>query len=43
MTQKIYWDKVAKSIEARDGGSLIAGDDEPYCRYKRRLFLKLFN
>ena len=38
-----YWDRVAKNISARGDLKLIAGDDEPYYRYKRKLFLKLFD
>jgi SAM-dependent methyltransferase len=38
-----YWDKVAQEINARQGIKAIAGDDEPYYRYKRKLFLKLFD
>src|SRR5438477_9243777 len=38
-----YWDGVAVDIGAREDLNLIAGDDEPYYRYKRRLFLKLFD
>lgn len=39
-----YWTEVGKRIEERDnGGNIIAGDDEPYYRYKRKEFLKLFN
>ena len=37
-----YWDRVAREIDRRDQGRLIAGDDEPYYRYKRKLFLELF-
>lgn len=36
-----YWDKVAKRIKDRTKGNVIAGDDEPYYRYKRKRFLKL--
>jgi ubiquinone/menaquinone biosynthesis C-methylase UbiE len=38
-----YWDDVAKHIREREGSNLIAGDDEPYYRYKRSLFLQLFS
>jgi SAM-dependent methyltransferase len=38
-----YWDKVAENISARDDLKIIAGDDEPYYRYKRKLFLKLLD
>lgn len=36
-----YWDKVAESIATRKGIKIIAGDDEPYYRYKRKRFLEL--
>lgn len=37
-----YWSKVGERIESReDGKNVIAGDDEPYYRYKRDEFLKL--
>lgn len=37
-----YWSEVGKRIEIRDGGkNVIAGDDEPYYRYKRKRFLDL--
>lgn len=39
-----YWSEVGQRIEERDNGkNIIAGDDEPYYRYKRREFLKLLN
>lgn len=39
-----YWSEVANRIELREsGGGLVAGDDEPYYRYKRRLFLQMLN
>ena len=38
-----YWDKVAQKISIRPDEKIIAGDDEPYYRYKRQKFLKLFN
>ena len=38
-----YWDKVAQEIGSREDLKIIAGDDEPYYRYKRKLFLKLFD
>ena len=38
-----YWDKVADSIKQRDTNSLLAGDDEPYYKYKRQLFQKLLD
>ncbi len=34
-----YWDAVASRIASRKNGQFIAGDDEPYYRYKRGLFL----
>ncbi len=37
-----YWSEVAKRIKARKGKNVIAGDDEPYYRYKRDRFLALF-
>jgi ubiquinone/menaquinone biosynthesis C-methylase UbiE len=36
-----YWDEVAGNIAARQDTRLIAGDDEPYYRYKRKRFLEL--
>jgi ubiquinone/menaquinone biosynthesis C-methylase UbiE len=38
-----YWDNVANNINSRQDLKLIAGDDEPYYRYKRRRFLELLN
>jgi ubiquinone/menaquinone biosynthesis C-methylase UbiE len=38
-----YWDQVAELISSRSDNKKIAGDDEPYYRYKRSLFLKLFD
>jgi len=38
-----YWSAVANRIELRDGGPFLAGDDEPYYRYKRNLFLQMLN
>ena len=38
-----YWDNVAETISSRQDVKIIAGDDEPYYRYKRRRFLDLFN
>ena len=37
-----YWSKVARQIAQRGPGHVIAGDDEPYYRYKRQQFLKIF-
>lgn len=36
-----YWSEVAKRIEDRGKGNVIAGDDEPYYRYKRKRFLEM--
>ncbi|HZV43771.1 MAG TPA: methyltransferase domain-containing protein, partial [Saprospiraceae bacterium] len=36
-----YWSDVAKRIKSRSGKNVIAGDDEPYYRYKRKQFLAL--
>jgi len=38
-----YWSEVAKRIESREGENVIAGDDEPFYRYKRKRFLKMLN
>lgn len=38
-----YWNEVAERISERKKYKIIAGDDEPYYRYKRNKFLKLFN
>jgi len=38
-----YWNDVAEKISSRNDINIIAGDDEPYYRYKRKRFLKLFN
>jgi ubiquinone/menaquinone biosynthesis C-methylase UbiE len=38
-----YWNEVAKRMAGRNGSKLIAGDDEPYYRYKRKQFLKLLH
>ena len=38
-----YWSDVAKRIKARKGKNVIAGDDEPYYRYKRERFLSLLH
>lgn len=38
-----YWSEVANRIELRDSGPFLAGDDEPYYRYKRNLFLRMLN
>ena len=36
-----YWTAVANRILQREDNNVIAGDDEPYYRYKRKKFLKL--
>ena len=36
--REAYWDKVAEEISSRNDLKIIAGDDEPYYRYKRKLF-----
>ena len=36
-----YWSEVAERIKSRTGKNVIAGDDEPYYRYKRHKFLSL--
>jgi 2-polyprenyl-3-methyl-5-hydroxy-6-metoxy-1,4-benzoquinol methylase len=38
-----YWDEVARQIRLRKGRNLVAGDDEPFYRYKRNKLLKLLN
>jgi ubiquinone/menaquinone biosynthesis C-methylase UbiE len=38
-----YWSEVANRIKARKGKNVIAGDDEPFYRYKRKRFLRLLN
>ena len=38
-----YWSDVAKRINARHGNNVIAGDDEPYYRYKRQRFLEMLH
>jgi SAM-dependent methyltransferase len=38
-----YWDNVAQKISIRPDGKIMAGDDEPYYRYKRQKFLKVFD
>jgi ubiquinone/menaquinone biosynthesis C-methylase UbiE len=39
-----YWTEVGSRIKARENGkNVIAGDDEPYYRYKRKKFLELLN
>jgi len=36
-----YWSDVAQRIEDRGDNNILAGDDEPYYRYKREKFLSL--
>ncbi len=36
-----YWTEVATKIGQRDSKNYLAGDDEPYYRYKRKQFLTL--
>lgn len=38
-----YWSEVAKRINSRDDIRIIAGDDTPFYRYKRRQFLQLLH
>lgn len=39
-----YWTEVGKRIEQRENGkNVIAGDDEPFYRYKRERFLELLH
>ncbi|MBK9733865.1 MAG: class I SAM-dependent methyltransferase [Saprospiraceae bacterium] len=38
-----YWSQVAERIEDRESNNVIAGDDEPFYRYKRSEFLKLLS
>ncbi|NJL75149.1 MAG: class I SAM-dependent methyltransferase [Saprospiraceae bacterium] len=38
-----YWSAVATRIKARSGKNVVAGDDEPYYRYKRDKFLKMLS
>lgn len=37
---ELYWDQVAGQISRRPDANVIAGDDEPYYRHKRKLFLQ---
>jgi predicted TPR repeat methyltransferase len=37
-----YWSRVADEIQKRGQDNLIAGDDDPYYRYKRKKFLTRF-
>ena len=36
-----YWSDVAKRIKSREGRNVVAGDDEPFYRYKRMRFLEM--
>jgi len=38
-----YWDKVAGHVAERKDIKIMAGDDEPYYRYKRKRFLELLD
>lgn len=38
---ELYWNQVAREIE-RGGSPVLAGDDDPYYRYKRRKFVRRF-
>lgn len=38
-----YWSEVANRIKSRKGKNIIAGDDEPFYRYKRKKFLLMLN
>ncbi len=38
-----YWSTVAKRIGGRAGKNVVAGDDEPYYRYKRERFLEMLS
>lgn len=38
-----YWNEVAERIGRRGDLRIIAGDDEPFYRYKRNKFLRLFH
>ena len=35
-----YWSRVASEIGRRDAGNVVAGDDDPFHRYRRAKFLK---
>jgi len=44
ISSRKVWSEVGQRIEERDNGeNVVAGDDEPYYRYKRKEFLKLLN
>lgn len=36
-----YWSDVAKRIKSREGRNVVAGDDEPFYRYKRERFIQM--
>jgi SAM-dependent methyltransferase len=38
-----YWNDVARNIGSRGDLKIIAGDDEPYYRYKRKRFLEVLD
>ncbi len=38
-----YWTEVAERIAAREENNVVAGDDEPYYRYKRKKFLEMLH
>lgn len=38
-----YWSEVASKIGKRNEQNIMAGDDSPYYRYKRKAFLRLFH
>jgi ubiquinone/menaquinone biosynthesis C-methylase UbiE len=39
---ELYWTRVAQEIEKRGDINFVAGDDNPYYRYKRQKFLRRF-
>ena len=38
-----YWSEVAERIQERGDGNIVAGDDTPYYRYKRKRFLEMLH
>ena len=38
-----YWSEVSELIKQRNDDNVIAGDDEPYYRYKRNRFLEMLS
>jgi ubiquinone/menaquinone biosynthesis C-methylase UbiE len=38
-----YWNDVARNIAARSDLRIVAGEDDPFYRYKRALFLRLLD